>query len=231
MIFILFTCQFFLFLSVDTKQMEALIENHQAISAKKLSEIVVPISPNFIRSNIRREPQINYSYLGETLMNLIRLQPTMEKCQQSSSFCKLKSEFESEEKLDMVKKRRKMLSPEEYFDRIWNPCFKEWQTYCNRFIDEKITIGEIEDLFDITLKTGLEKTSVQKIRKELTLMIGDRGNQKMIDTRLFQIEQYYTLLKCVEAAEKINKIKKALEITSDIGELKNFALMVRTTNS
>lgn len=231
MTFILFTCQIFLFLSVDTKKMEALIENHKAISAKKLSEIVVPISLNSIRLNRSHQPQLNYSYLGETLMNLIGLQPTVEKCQQSSSFCKLKSEFESEEKSDMVKKRRKMLSPEEYFGKIWKPCFKKWQTYCNRFIDEKITIGEIEDLFDITLKTGLEKTSVQKIRKELTLMIGDGGKPKIIETRLLQIEQYYTLLKCVEAAEKLNMIKTELEITSDIGELENFALMVRTTFS
>ncbi|XP_078334025.1 uncharacterized protein LOC144625716 [Crassostrea virginica] len=75
---------------VDTKKMEALIENHKAISAKKLSEIVVPISLNSIRLNRSHQPQLNYSYLGETLMNLIGLQPTVEKCQQSSSFCKLK---------------------------------------------------------------------------------------------------------------------------------------------
>lgn len=213
------------FLSVDTTEFDRIIKDHEHISTRKLSDIVVPISDSQIRIN-DIEPKLNLGVFKETVRKFLHLQGLMKQCLKSSSFCKLKNDRESAEKCKLMNTKKTKLSPNEYIYNIWDPCYKKWQRYCDRFADEKITIKEMEDLFDITMKTGLESKTKAKIGEELELMIGNKGKSEMIETRLQQIDQYYTLLKCVELAERLLRINTALDLQSDIRELENIARVV-----
>lgn len=200
--------------------------DHDDLSTKKISDLVIPISESRIRINDIK-PKINVTFLTETMKKYVDRQALMKQCLKSSSFCKLKNKRESDEKSKLVKTKKTKICPNEYISNIWEPCYMEWQKYCNRFADEKITIREIEELFDITMKTGLESRTKAKIGEELELMIGNKGKSEMIETRLQQIDQYYTLLKCVELAERLLRIRTAIDFQSDIGELENIARVVR----
>ena len=123
----------------------------------------------------------------------------------------------SEKALKMTEQReghRKfLLSVDEVVELVWAPSNERLQWLQERFLSGAISFEEIDKLF-------LVFRDSQDLAKEMKLLISKSERQVMarkaqINNRIEQIEQYYELQNCIDAAEKILEFKERRDLQGD----------------
>ena len=123
----------------------------------------------------------------------------------------------SEKALKMTEKREGhkafLLSVEEVQELIWAPSNGQLQSLQERFLSGAIPFEEIDKLL-LVFKDS------QDLAKEMKLLISKSERQVMarkaqINNRIEQIEQYYELQNCIDAAEKILEFKERRDLQGD----------------
>ena len=123
----------------------------------------------------------------------------------------------SEKALKMTEQREGhrmfLLSVDEVVELVWAPSNERLQSLQERFLSGAIPFEEIDKLF-LVLKDS------QDLAKEMKLLISKSERQVMarkaqINNRIEQIEQYYELQNCIDAAEKILEFKERRDLQGD----------------
>ena len=123
----------------------------------------------------------------------------------------------SEKALKMTEQREGhrmfLLSVDEVVELVWAPSNERLQSLQERFLSGAIPFEEIDKLF-LVFKDS------QDLAKEMKLLISKSGRQLMarkaqINNRIEQIEQYYELQNCIDAAEKILEFKERRDLQGD----------------
>ena len=123
----------------------------------------------------------------------------------------------SEKALKMTEKREGhkafLLSVEEVQELIWAPSNGQLQSLQERFLSGAISFEEIDKLFHV-LKDSHD------LSKEMRLLISKNDRQveareDKLNKRIEQIEQYYKLRKCIDAAKNILEFRKSLGLQGD----------------
>ena len=130
---------------------------------------------------------------------------------------------ESSEALRMTEQReghrRFLLSVDEVVELVWAPSNKRLQSLQERFLSGAIPFEEIDKLL-LVFKDN------QDLAKEMKLLISKSERQLMahkaqINDRIEQIEQYYELQNCIDAAEKILEFKERRDLQGDFHLVKD----------
>ena len=123
----------------------------------------------------------------------------------------------SEKALKMTEQREGhrmfLLSVDEVVELVWAPSNERLQSLQERFLSGAIPFEEIDKLF-LVFKDS------QDLAKEMKLLISKSERQVMarkaqINNRIEQIEQYYELQNCIDAAEKILEFKERRDLQGD----------------
>ena len=123
----------------------------------------------------------------------------------------------SEKALKMTQQREGhrmfLLSVDEVVELVWAPSNERLQSLQERFLSGAIPFEEIDKLF-LVFKDS------QDLAKEMKLLISKSERQVMarkaqINNRIEQIEQYYELQNCIDAAEKILEFKERRDLQGD----------------
>ena len=123
----------------------------------------------------------------------------------------------SEKALKMTEQREGhrmfLLSVDEVVELVWAPSNERLQSLQERFLSGAIPFEEIDKLF-LVFKDS------QDLAKEMKLLISKSERQLMarkaqISNRIEQIEQYYELQNCIDAAEKILEFKERRDLQGD----------------
>ena len=123
----------------------------------------------------------------------------------------------SEKALKMTEQREGhrmfLLSVDEVVELVWAPSNERLQSLQERFLSGAIPFEEIDKLF-LVFKDS------QDLAKEMKLLISKSERQFMarkaqINNRIEQIEQYYELQNCIDAAEKILEFKERRDLQGD----------------
>ena len=123
----------------------------------------------------------------------------------------------SEKALKMTEQREGhrmfLLSVDEVVELVWAPSNARLQSLQERFLSGAIPFEEIDKLF-LVFKDS------QDLAKEMKLLISKSERQFMarkaqINNRIEQIEQYYELQNCIDAAEKILEFKERRDLQGD----------------
>ena len=118
----------------------------------------------------------------------------------------------SEKALKMTEKREGhrtfLLSVDEVEELVWAPSNERLQSLQERFLSGVISFEEIDKLF-------LVFNDSQDLAKEMRLLISKNDSQvkareDKINKRMEQIEQYYELRNCIDAARNILEFKERL---------------------
>ena len=125
---------------------------------------------------------------------------------------------ESSEKALKITEQREghrmfLLSVDEVVELVWAPSNERLQSLQERFLSGAIPFEEIDKLF-LVFKDS------QDLAKEMKLLISKSERQVMarkaqINNRIEQIEQYYELQNCIDAAEKILEFKERRDLQGD----------------
>lgn len=115
--------------------------------------------------------------------------------------------------------RRFLLSVDEVVELVWAPSNERLQSLQERFLSGAIPFEEIDKLF-LVFKDN------QDLAKEMKLLISKSERQLMarkaqINDRIEQIEQYYELQNCIDAAEKILEFKERRDLQGDFHLVKD----------
>ena len=123
----------------------------------------------------------------------------------------------SEKALKMTEQREGhrvfLLSVDEVVELVWAPSNERLQSLQERFLSGAIPFEEIDKLFLVFKES-------QDLAKEMKLLISKSERQVMarkaqINNRIEQIEQYYELQNCIDAAEKILEFKERRDLQGD----------------
>ena len=123
----------------------------------------------------------------------------------------------SEKALKMTEKREGhrtfLLSVDEVEGLVWAPSNQRLQSLQERFLSGAISFEEIDKLF-------LVFKDIQDLAKEMRLLISKNDSQvkareDKIYKRIGQIEQYYKLRNCIDAAQNILEFKERLDLQGD----------------
>ena len=123
----------------------------------------------------------------------------------------------SEKALKMTEKREGqkvfLLRVEEVEELVWAPTNEELQSLQERFLNGAISFEEIDKLFNV-LKDSHD------LAKEMRLLISKNDSpvearEDKLNKRIEQIEQYYKLRKCIDAAKNILEFRKSLGLQGD----------------
>ena len=207
----------YIFFSVDLEISVSDLQSEKRLEKMLLTEICNPVPAREVTR--LWTPQINRNILPPAMreQNL----DNMIFCMSSDVFRRILGEKKIEEFANVQK-----ISPSskircaDFFNKVWIPSHRTWQSFMNRIRNEDITIAEIQDLFGIELGQGLPEQVIHTIRKELSMM---KMKQEVIATRLEQIGNFYTLRTCSEAARVMLEIREVLQLTHDFKALKSIA--------
>ena len=123
----------------------------------------------------------------------------------------------SEKALKMTEKREGhkafLLSVEEVQELIWAPSNGQLQSLQERFLSGAISFQEIDKLFQVFKNS-------QDLAKEMRLLISKSDSpvkalEDKINKRIDQIEQYYKLRNCIDAANNILEFRERLGLQGD----------------
>ena len=120
----------------------------------------------------------------------------------------------SEKALKMTEKREGhrtfLLSVDEVEELVWAPSNERLQSLQERFLSGAISFEEIDKLF-LVFKDS------QAFAREMRLLTSKNGShvkarEDKINKRIEQIEQYYKLRNCIDAARKILEFKERRDL-------------------
>lgn len=108
------------------------------------------------------------------------------------------------------------LGVEDVVELIWTPTNAELQSLQSRFLSGDISFGEVDKMFRIFKENQKYDDLANEIRL-LTLRGGSpaQTTEELINERIGQIQQYYKLQHCVEAAEIILDFRTCLGLEGD----------------
>lgn len=110
-----------------------------------------------------------------------------------------------------------LLSVDDVEELVWTPSNEQLQLLQDRFLNGSISFGEVDKFFKVFKEN-------QELAKEIRLITSKNNSQGkapeyLINTRIEQIDQYYKLHNCIDAARSI------LEFKTSLGLQGNFQLV------
>jgi len=112
--------------------------------------------------------------------------------------------------------QKMVLGVEDILELIWTPTNAELQSLQTRFVSGDISFGEVDKLFRVFQDNQKYNDLAKEIRL-FTLRDGSpaQTTDELINTRIEQIQQYYNLQRCVEAAKIILDFRTCLGLQGD----------------
>ena len=110
-----------------------------------------------------------------------------------------------------------LLSVDDIEELVWTPSNEQLQSLQERFLNGAISFGEVDKFFNVFKEN-------QELTKEIRLITSKNDSQgkapeSLINKRIEQIDHYYKLHNCINAARSI------LEFKSSLGLQGNFQLV------
>jgi len=129
------------------------------------------------------------------------------------------------------------LGVEDVVEMIWTPTNVELQSLHHRFLSGAISFGELDKLFRVFKDNRKYDDLANEIRL-FTLRDSSpvQSTEELIDKRIDQIQQYYKLHHCIEAAKVILNFRTSLGLQGDfklVEDLRNqvcLNVMFHTSN-
>ena len=117
-------------------------------------------------------------------------------------------------KLTAEKQEQKvLLSVDDVEELVWTPSIEQLQSLQERFLNGAISFEEIDKFFNAF------KGNHQDLDKEMKLITSRSGSKvdvpELINERVQQIDQYYKLQNCIDAAQNILEFKQCLGLQGD----------------
>ena len=117
------------------------------------------------------------------------------------------------------------LCVEDVVKLVWTPSNEQLQSLQDCFLSGGISLGEVDKLFKVF--KGNQK--YENLAKEMRLITSRRGNQvqdpdALMNQRIEEIQQYYNLHSCIDAAKII------LDLKTSLGLQGNFQLVEELHN-
>lgn len=108
------------------------------------------------------------------------------------------------------------LSVEDVVELIWTPTNAQLQSLQDRFLSGAISFGEVDKLFKV-FKDDQKYDDLAKEIRLFTLRSGSpvQAAEELINTRIEEIQQYYKLHHCIEAAKIILNFRTSLGLQGD----------------
>lgn len=108
------------------------------------------------------------------------------------------------------------LSVEDVVELIWTPTNAQLQSLQERFLSGAISFGEVDKLFKV-FKDDQKYDDLAKEIRLFTLRSGSpfQAPEELINTRIEEIQQYYKLHHCIEAAKIILNFRTSLGLQGD----------------
>ena len=106
--------------------------------------------------------------------------------------------------------RRVSLNIDDVEELVWSPSIDQLRSLQGRFLTGVISFEEIDRFFKVFKEN-------EKIAREMKLIISKNGGKTqrtelIIDQRIKQIDQYYRLHNCIDAAKSILKFKTSFRL-------------------
>lgn len=106
-----------------------------------------------------------------------------------------------------------VLSVDDVEELVWTPSNEQLQSLQERFLSGAISFEEVDKFFKVFSEN-------EDLAKEINLITSKNGSQAkapeaLINQRIEQIDQYYKLHNCIDAAKSILEFKTALGLQGD----------------
>ena len=120
------------------------------------------------------------------------------------------------------------LGVEDVVELIWTPTNAELQSLQARFVSGTISFGEVDKLFRVFKDNKGYDDLANEIRL-FTLKDGSpvQTTEEIINMRIEQIQQYYKLQRCIDAAEVILDFRTCLGLQGDFKLVEHLRYQVR----
>lgn len=120
------------------------------------------------------------------------------------------------------------LSVEDVVELIWTPTNVELQSLQARFSSGDISFGEVDKLFRV-FQDNQKYDDLANEMRLLTLRDGSQAQttEELINRRIEQIQQYYRLQRCIEAAKIILEFRTCLGLQGDFKLVEHLRNQVR----